>query len=95
MKQARDLAIANNTSVHRFETWIDGQLALLNYRVEGDTIFLQYVEVPPEARGQGIAGRLASAALRYARENNWRAVAHCPYIANYMFEHPGEVEPRR
>ncbi len=83
-----DLKIDNNALASRFEVPVKGGLAVLDYRIEGDTIFLLYVEVPVAEQGRGIAGRLSHAALEFARENGLKVVARCPYIAAYMHRHP-------
>lgn len=36
--------------------------------------------VSPELRGQGIAGKLFEAGVKYARENNYKIVPVCSYI---------------
>jgi hypothetical protein len=85
-----DLTIANNRASSRFEIIVHGKLARLDYRVEQGTIFLDYVEVPQDAQGRGIAGALAHAALKFSRDSGLKAVAHCSFIAAYMRGHPEE-----
>ena len=88
-----DLDIANNTSASRFELPAAGGLAVLYYRLEDGTIFLLYVEVPPAGQGRGIAGKLAHAALEFARTNRLKVVPRCPFIAAYMRKHPELLQP--
>jgi uncharacterized protein len=83
-----DLKIDNNSLGNRFEAMVNGGLAVLDYRVEGETIFLLHVEVPPAQQGQGIAGKLSHAALEFARDRGLKVVARCPYIAAYARRHP-------
>ncbi len=82
-----DLKIENNLDATRFEVLVNGKLAQLDYRVEQDTIFLLYVEVPAAEEGQGIAGSLAKTALEFARERGLKVVPQCPFIAAYMRKH--------
>ena len=61
---------------------------MLNYKLEGDTIYLVHTEVPAEMEGKGIGGQLAKAALNYARESKLKVVARCPFVASYLQRHP-------
>ena len=47
---------------------------------------------PPEARGQGLAARLADAAFKYAREKGMVVRPSCSYISgNYLKKGEGEA----
>ena len=56
------------------------ELAKLTYRKEGGELFFESTVVSPELRGQGIAGKLFEAGVKYARENNYKIVPVCSYI---------------
>ena len=56
------------------------ELAKLTYRKEGEKLFFESTVVSPELRGQGIAGKLFKAGVKYARENNYKIVPVCSYI---------------
>jgi len=88
-----DLKIGNNALASRFELPLSGGLAVLDYRIEGDTVFLLYVEVPAAEQGHGIAGKLSHAALEFARDNGLNVVPRCPFIAAYMRRHPELLLP--
>ena len=90
-----DLKIDNNSLASRFELAVNGGLAVLDYRIEGDTIFILYVEVPASEQGRGIAGKLSHAALEFARDNGLKVVARCPFVATYMRRHPELLQPER
>ena len=83
-----DLKINNNSVSSRFEVLVDGKSAFLDYRIDGDTIMLAYVEVPIEEQGRGIAGGLTQVALEFARDRGLKVVAQRPFIAGYMRSHP-------
>ena len=89
-----DLKINNNALLSRFESLVNGKLALLDYRIEQGTIFLRYVEVPVEEQGRGIASKVTQAALKFARDNGLTVVPHCPFIASYVSRHPEELKVR-
>ena len=88
-----DLKIDNNAKASRFEAAVNGALAVLDYRIEGGTIFQLYVEVPASEQGRGIAGRLSGAALEFSRDSGLKIVPRCPYIAAYMRRHPEVLQP--
>ncbi len=80
--------ITKNEKARRFETVVDGETAFLRYHMDGDTMHLLYVEVPPHARGRGIAAELTSGVLAFAEQNALRVVPVCPYISAYLERHP-------
>ena len=87
-----DFKIDNNALASRFELAVNGRLAVLDYRIEGDIIVMLHVEVPASEQGRGIAGKLSRAALEFARDNGLKVVARCPFIATYMRRHPELLE---
>lgn len=86
------IAVTNNTQLHRFEAVIDGLLSEVAYRQFDDTITFLHTEVPVELEGKGIAKALAKAALDHARDNGLKVVPLCPFIAAYIKRHP-EYQP--
>ena len=80
--------VVHNAGAHRFETKVEGALALLEYRVSGDRITMYHTEVPPAAGGKGVGGKLAAAALDYARGRKMTVVPQCSFVADYIRKHP-------
>ena len=80
-------AIRDNPTAQRFETVVDGQLAVLDYRRDGDTIVFTHAGVPPPIEGRGIAAAITRYALESAREQGLRVVAQCSYVAAYLRRH--------
>ncbi len=69
----------------------DDAEAELVYGEFGDGFLdLQHTEVPPAARGSGVAEALVRAALAYAREQGRRVIATCPYVQHWLKAHPDE-----
>ena len=52
------------------------------------TVF--HTEVVPEAEGKGIAKKLLSAMVAYAREHQLKVNALCPYVHAQFKRHPDE-----
>jgi len=80
--------IRNNQAEHRFESTIDGHMAVAEYALEEPhRIVLTHTHVPEALGGRGIAGELAKAVLAYARENELRVVAQCSFMAKFIGKH--------
>jgi predicted GNAT family acetyltransferase len=65
----------------------DGGTAFVEYIIDGDEITFTSTEVPKEAEGKGVAGKLVAAAVAYAREAKLRVIPQCPYVASWMKRH--------
>jgi predicted GNAT family acetyltransferase len=81
-------SVRNNKDEGRFEVEVEGQLAVSNYQIKGDTIFFTHTEVPEALEGRGIGNILARVALDYARANRLRVVPRCKFIASFIKRHP-------
>ena len=88
-----DFNIDNNALASRFEARVNGELAVLDYRIAGGTIFLLHVEVPASEQGRGIASSLSQAALEFSRDSGLKVVPRCPFVAAYMRRHPEFLQP--
>jgi len=80
--------VVNNRDANRFETEIGGERAVLSYVETGSTIDLQHTDVPPALEGHGVGGRLAAAALEYARASGKTVIPTCPFVRSYIERHP-------
>lgn len=88
-----DVTVHHNDSLARYEAVLDGKLiGQLDYRIDGDRIVMYHTEVDRRHGGQGIAGRLAEAALRRAREDGLRVIPSCSYIGDYLARNPEHQE---
>jgi uncharacterized protein len=71
----------------RFVLEKDGAVGELAYEVDGDRLFLLHTEVADALRGQGIAGRLVTAAVARAIDDGLTIVPWCPYARRWLHEH--------
>lgn len=77
--------IVHQPELNRFVAEIDGQLALLEYRLlEAQRIDFTYTFVPPLLRGQGIAEKLVRTGLAWAREQAFDMQASCWYVQRFL-----------
>jgi predicted GNAT family acetyltransferase len=79
--------VIDNTGANRFELDVDGQIAHADYRVIGDTLYIDYVEAPPALRGTGAAGRLMEGVMSAAAEKGYAVEPVCGYAAAWMRRH--------
>ncbi|MCZ7640391.1 MAG: N-acetyltransferase [Verrucomicrobia bacterium] len=82
------LVIQHNAAAQRFEGLVGDQLAWLAYSRVGHRYLLDHTWVPEELRGRGVAAQLVSAVLTEARQQNWRLVPRCSYVAAFLRKHP-------
>jgi uncharacterized protein len=80
--------VRDNTALSRFELDAGGVIVFMNYRLAGRVITLDHTETPPQARGRGIASRLAANVLEIARTRGLKVVPRCPFVRAYMAKHP-------
>lgn len=60
----------------------------LTWTQRGDARDAEHTIVPPELRGQGIAGRLVDALVRDARREGFKIIPSCSYVAAQFDQHP-------
>lgn len=68
----------------------DGDAALFYAPFSDDILELQHTEVPPSGQGRGVGDALVRAALTYARDQNLRVIATCPYVQTWLRRRPEE-----
>jgi len=81
--------VTHNVKLRRFESQVgDTPLAFLSYIHEGERVILDHTFVPDELRGRGVAAVLVRAALDEARQQRWKIVPRCSYVAGFIKRHP-------
>ncbi|MDP3084206.1 MAG: GNAT family N-acetyltransferase [Rubrivivax sp.] len=86
------LPITHNLASSRFETEVEGQLAVCVYRRQGELLDMTHTGVPPALEGRGIAAALVGATLDWARAQGLRVRPSCSYVAVYMRRHPATLD---
>ena len=80
--------VSDNAEQHRFEIDLgDGETAIADYHVDGDTIAFTHTVVPPSHEGQGVGSALVRFALEAARERGLRVIPTCAFFAAYVKRH--------
>ena len=76
-----------NREFHRLELEVQGNIAFIEYKLDGDTLFLIHTEVPAALEGKGAGSAIVQKALQYAKANNYKIVPICPFVQSYLKRH--------
>jgi uncharacterized protein len=83
-----DITVTRNDDASRYEIRTDDQLAgFAAFETKHGQIRFTHTEIDPAFQGQGLAGKLAEAALTDAAATGDAIVPLCPYIAKYLETH--------
>ncbi len=83
-----DITVTRNDDESRYEIRSDDVLAgFAEFDLRPGSIRFIHTEVDPAFQGQGLAAKLASAALTDAAGRGEAIVPLCPYIAKYLETH--------
>lgn len=80
--------VVHNLANNRFEVDLGKEKAVLIYMIKAGLFILLHTEVPPAFEGRGIAGRMARAALEYAKNEGFKVRSYCSYTTVYLERHP-------
>ena len=86
-----DPSVTDHPDRHRFELEVDGVVAELVYRREGDRLVLVHTGVPDELGGRGLGGVLVQAAVDQAATEGVTIVPECPYARAWLEKHPDQA----
>ena len=85
--------IVDDAAHERFVAEVDGELARLEYEVEGGRLLLLHTEVPEPLGGRGLGGRLVQAAVARAAREGLTVAPWCPYARKWLQDHPDAAAP--
>lgn len=89
MGETTDLRVEENEAAHRYEAWVDGELAgYAAYIPAQGMLVFSHTEVEPVHEGRGIGSALARAALDDVRAKGLEVMPLCPFIHAWMVRHP-------
>ena len=88
-----DRDVVDVEAEHRYEIRVDGVTAgYAEYHRHSSSISFVHTVVEDAYAGQGLAGRLARAALDDARARGLGVLPFCPFIRGWMAKHPEYVD---
>lgn len=83
------LTVNHHPEQGRFEIELEDNVwAVLDYRVEGNTIYFLHTGVPTKYEGRGIGSQLARAGVDYAHQKGYQMVPLCSFMEDYLGRHP-------
>ncbi|UPL14600.1 GNAT family N-acetyltransferase [Microbacterium galbinum] len=83
-----DITVTRNDDASRYEIRTGDLLAgFATFVTKHGQIRFTHTEIDPAFQGQGLAGKLAKAALTDAAASGDAIVPLCPYIASYLETH--------
>jgi predicted GNAT family acetyltransferase len=81
--------VTENPDRNRYEATLDGELAgFAQYKDVNGTRVFTHTEVFPAFEGKGVGSQLIVHALDDVRASGRSLVALCPFVDNYLREHP-------
>ncbi len=80
--------VIDNVRRHRFEVAVDGEVAFISYKIEGDRLILVHTEVPKALSGRGVGTTLVRSALNEARQRGQRIVPECEFVSAFIQRNP-------
>ncbi|HEX8581641.1 MAG TPA: GNAT family N-acetyltransferase [Acidimicrobiales bacterium] len=85
---AADVTVTHRPDHRRFEAEVDGHVAELVYRVDGDHLLVLHTGVPGPVEGRGVGGALVRAAAEHAAAADLAVVPLCSFAAAWLRRHP-------
>ncbi|MGN6542282.1 MAG: GNAT family N-acetyltransferase [Ginsengibacter sp.] len=70
----------------------DEQIAEMQIGISGNDLTVYHTEVSSDHEGRGLAKKLLSAMVDYARKNQLKVIALCPYVFAQFKRHPQEYD---
>ncbi|MCB0457310.1 MAG: GNAT family N-acetyltransferase [Flavobacteriaceae bacterium] len=84
-----ELIIIDNSERKRFETVVEGHVAIIEYiRAKDKVIYFTHTEVPKELEGKGVGSALVKGVLERVEAEGLTLAPLCPFVAAYLKRHP-------
>jgi predicted GNAT family acetyltransferase len=81
--------VVDNTNADRYEMFIGGDLVgFAEYKASDGHMLFTYIEVEPALQGRMLGSTLTAAALDDCRARGLTVSARCPFIVDYLRNHP-------
>jgi uncharacterized protein len=87
------LQISHDGGARRLSVEVEGQMARLDYELDGAVMSITHTFVPRPIGGRGVAAELMRSALELAAAHGWTVKPVCSYAIAYMQRHPAGPTP--
>ena len=84
----RASAVRDNPARGRYELIVDGETAVMDYRIADDVLTITHTGVPRALEGRGIGSALVKGALDQIRARNLKIVVRCWFVDGFIDRHP-------
>lgn len=74
------MEIEHQKEKNRFVLNVDGDIAIVEYSIKNEIMYLTYSEVPSNLRGQGVGKILVEKTFEQLTKEGYKAVAICSYV---------------
>lgn len=81
------LHISHQKEQNRFETYVEGHTAFVEYIVRDGALIVVHTYVPRPIKGRGIASELVKEAYNYADREGLGCKATCSYALAWLEKH--------
>ncbi len=81
------IQVLHDRKACEFAAQVDGERAVLQYRLAGQVMIILHTRVPTAIGSRGIAAELTRAALDAARAQGWKVDPACSYAVAFMRRH--------
>jgi predicted GNAT family acetyltransferase len=81
-------SVIHDRQAQRFSTEVEGEFAVLDYRLSSKVMTITHTGVPEPIAGRGIAATLMREAVAAAEAAGWEIVPACSYAAAYLRRQP-------
>lgn len=68
------------------------RIAEMAISISGPNMTVFHTEVADKLKGQGVATKLLSTMVQYARDKNLKVIALCPYVLAQFKRHPEQYQ---
>jgi predicted GNAT family acetyltransferase len=82
------MEISKNEQLSRFETDIEGQFAVVDYRFKDGIYSIPRVYVPKQFEGKGIGAKLVELTVNIIENEGAKIIPICPFVSVYFKRHP-------
>jgi predicted GNAT family acetyltransferase len=82
------IELRNNKEIRQFETTVDNSVALIEYTISDNRIFLTHTEVPDALKGRGIGSLLVKETLEEIERLNLQVIPACKFVKRFIQKNP-------
>lgn len=83
-----EIKLEDNPDKSRFQFDLEGQVAVIEYILVKDQIYLTHTEVPENLGGKGYGSHIIKLALEDIKSRGLKLIPQCPFVTSYIEKNP-------